>query len=286
MDAIPVPLHKFSDVRVDLVGPWPHTAEGHTHLLTAVDRTKRWAEAIPLQSKTAQVVANSFVANWVSRFGVPITITTDQGTRCRVAVYVQRPGCQAHADYCLPTSVQQHSRVLPPAAKGSTTCQVQRSRLAGALPWVLLGLCAAPKEEAGVSAAEATYGHSLMLPSQLQPPSHTPQAAPAIVDIPSTVKPAREAEKAQEVGVQEASHIYVHEGAVTGPLDATYCLLVKEQKKMLLEIGDERTWVSVDRLKPKRGQDSGGGAATPMWPSAQVLEDFIFYIEYGSFVLS
>ena len=141
----------------------------------------------------------------------------------------------------------------------------------------MLGLCAAPKEEAGVSAAEATYGHSLMLPSQLQPPSHTPQAAPAIVDIPSTVKPAREAEKAQEVGVQEASHIYVHEGAVTGPLDATYCLLVKEQKKMLLEIGDERTWVSVDRLKPKRGQDSGGGAATPMWPSAQVLEDFIFY---------
>ena len=44
------------------------------------------------------------------------------------------------------------------------------------LPWVLLGLCAAPKEEAGVSAAEATYGHSLVLPSQLQQPSCAPQA--------------------------------------------------------------------------------------------------------------
>ena len=41
MDAIPVPLHKFSNVHVDLVGPWPHSAEGHTHLLTVVDITTR-----------------------------------------------------------------------------------------------------------------------------------------------------------------------------------------------------------------------------------------------------
>ena len=73
MEAIPVPLHKFSHVHVDLVGPWPRPAEGHTLLLTVVDRTARWAEA--------QVVADSFVANWVAFFGVPATITTDQGTQ-------------------------------------------------------------------------------------------------------------------------------------------------------------------------------------------------------------
>ena len=62
--------------------------------------------------------------------------------------------------------------------------------------------------------AEVTYGHWLVLPSQLQPPPRAPQSAPAKVDIPSMVKPAREAGKAREVGVQEASHVYVHEGAV------------------------------------------------------------------------
>ena len=36
MDAIPVPLHKFSHMHVDLVGPRPRAAEGHTHLLTVV----------------------------------------------------------------------------------------------------------------------------------------------------------------------------------------------------------------------------------------------------------
>ena len=30
---------------------------------------------------TAQVVADSFVANWVARFSVPATITADQGTQ-------------------------------------------------------------------------------------------------------------------------------------------------------------------------------------------------------------
>ena len=121
------------------------------------------------------------------------------------------------------------------------------------LTWVLLGLRAAPKEEAGVSAAEATYGHSLVLPSQLQLPPRAPQRPPEKVDIPSTVKPAREAEKVQEVGVQEASHVYVRVGAVTGPLDATYRgpyrVLVRERKKLLLAVEATWQWVSVDRLK-------------------------------------
>ena len=129
---------------------------------------------------------------------------------------------------------------------------------------MLLGLPAAPKEEAGVSAgvsaAKPTYGLSLVLPSQLQPPPRALQAAPAKVDMPSMVRPAREVEKAQAVGMQEASHVYVREGAVKGPLDATYHgpyrVLVIERKKLLLEICATRTWVSVDCLKLHLGVKS------------------------------
>ena len=134
-------------------------------------------------------------------------------------------------------------------------------------PWVMLGLRAAPKEEAGVLAAEATYGHSLVLPSQLQPPPRVPQAAPAKMEIPSTTKPSKEAEKKREVGVQEATHVYVPEGAVIGPLDATYrgpyCVMVRERKKLLLEISAARTWVSVDRLKPHVGAKTPEAAQPP-----------------------
>ena len=68
-----------------------------------------------------------------------------------------------------------------------------------------------------------------------------PQAPPEKVDIPSTVRPATKAEKVQELGVQEASHVYMRVGAVIGLLDATYRspyrVMVRERKKLLLEVG-------------------------------------------------
>ena len=39
---------KFAHVHVDLVGPLPVSAGGHTHLLTVVDRLTCWPEAIPI----------------------------------------------------------------------------------------------------------------------------------------------------------------------------------------------------------------------------------------------
>ena len=69
------------------------------------------------------------------------------------------------------------------------------------------------------------------------------------------------------MGVQEASHVYMRVGAVTGLLDAMYLgpypVLVRERKKLLLEIGATRTWVSVDRLKPHVGAKTLEAAQPP-----------------------
>jgi Integrase zinc binding domain len=72
---IAVPTKRFSHVHIDLVGPLPVSAEGFSHLLTAVDCSTRWAEALPLKATTAADCADAFVAGWVSRFGIPDTIT-------------------------------------------------------------------------------------------------------------------------------------------------------------------------------------------------------------------
>ena len=84
--------------------------------------------------------------------------------------------------------------------------------------------------------------------------------------------------KAREVGVQEASHVYVREGAVIRPLDAMYRgpyhVLVWERKKNLLEIGATWTWVSVDCCSSEAEHGCGGpsgSTAASTWTPAQVL---------------
>ena len=103
--------------------------------------------------------------------------------------------------------------------------------------------------------------HQLRLPSQLQPPPRTPQAAPTKVVIPSTVKPAKEAEKAREVGVPRVCAR--RGGHRTAGRHVLRPILVRERKKLLLEIGATRMWVSVDRLKPHAGVKTPTAAQLP-----------------------
>jgi hypothetical protein len=72
---IAVPLTRFSHLHLDLVGPLPTSAEGYNHLLTIVDRSTRWCEAVPLRNTTAEDCAAALVAGWVTRIGVPALLT-------------------------------------------------------------------------------------------------------------------------------------------------------------------------------------------------------------------
>ncbi|XP_050703221.1 uncharacterized protein YagA-like [Eriocheir sinensis] len=71
---------RLEHVHVDLVGPLPHS-NGYKYLLTCVDRFTRWPEAVPVEDITTDTIARAFVNTWVSRFGTPLSLTSDRGSQ-------------------------------------------------------------------------------------------------------------------------------------------------------------------------------------------------------------
>jgi hypothetical protein len=167
-----VPAKRFNHVHIDLVGPLPVAKDGSTYLLTMVDRTTRWLEAVPLRSMEAAACANAFIGTWVACYGVPAVVTTDRGRQFTSGVWVAL--CQRlNFDHITTTSngmIERTHRQLKDAL---------RSRLAGPqwpehLPWLLMGLRAAPKEESALSSTELVFGAPLTLPGHLLSTPETP----------------------------------------------------------------------------------------------------------------
>ena len=64
---------------VDLVGPLPESAKGDKYVLTMQDGFSKFAVAYPIPCKEAAVVANQLIEGWLTKYGCPTRIHTDQG---------------------------------------------------------------------------------------------------------------------------------------------------------------------------------------------------------------
>lgn len=74
------PDSRFRHVHMDIIGPLP-ICEGFRYCLTLIDRFSLWPEAIPLKNIEAATVCRAFFDCWISRFGSPETLSTDQGSQ-------------------------------------------------------------------------------------------------------------------------------------------------------------------------------------------------------------
>ena len=54
-----------------------------------IERFSRWPEAVPLPDMLEETVAKAFCECWISRFGVPETITTDQGRQFESELFTE-----------------------------------------------------------------------------------------------------------------------------------------------------------------------------------------------------
>ena len=71
----------FRGWAIDLIGQiYPPSSKGHKFILVATDYFTKWVEAIPLKKVTSANMIDFVKEHIVYRFGIPQTITTDQGT--------------------------------------------------------------------------------------------------------------------------------------------------------------------------------------------------------------
>ncbi|GFW85400.1 retrovirus-related Pol polyprotein from transposon 412 [Trichonephila clavipes] len=60
-------------------GPLPRTASGNKYLLVVMDYFTKWPEVYPIPDQEAPTVAEAVVQHWISRYGVPLQLHSDQG---------------------------------------------------------------------------------------------------------------------------------------------------------------------------------------------------------------
>jgi hypothetical protein len=259
-------LYRFSHIHADLVGPLP-VSKGFTYLFTINDRTSRWPEAIPIAPTTTVDCANSLFQGWVSRFGVPAVITSDRGTQFTSSLW---------AALCSLLNIQHNQTAYHPQSNGMVEHfhrrlkDALRAHCAAAnwvdhLPWVLVGLRVAAREDDGSTPAQAVFSEQLILPGQfldspelpskifLEQFSKTLSAAEHTATRHNAAAARRplpllpdDLARAPMVFVRRDGHVLLLQ-----PLyDSPYAVICRSLHHFTLRIADKEDKVSTLRLKP------------------------------------
>ncbi|UYV70460.1 hypothetical protein LAZ67_7003079 [Cordylochernes scorpioides] len=262
----PLPSTRFEHVHLDLIGPLPHS-ENCTHILTAIDRYSKWPEAFPISDKTAISVAKAFFRGWISRFGVPATITTDQGREFESHLFKDL------------TSLIGTNRIRTtaynPAANGLVERlhrQIKAAIMASgntinwidALPLVLLGIRTSYKEDLKCTAAEMVFGTTLNLPADLLTNSEFKNPDPSnfatqLKNYMSRIRPQPTRRTNQNnifshKDLDTCSHVFVRKDfvkrALSPPYEGPFPVVSRSSKTFTVKINDQNKVISVNRLKP------------------------------------
>ena len=214
---------------------------------------------------TVEECAKVLLRSWIPIFRVPAVITSDRGAQftssvwsalCKFLGIVHSPTTSFHP--------QSNGIVERFQLKVSL-----RSRLAGSdwfhhLPLVLLGLQSVPREDSAISASEALFGSSLVLPEEFLdspelPSSEYLRRIQSILKNNPLIGPHHSSSsdwKPDRIpsSLTSCSHVFIREDTSKPPLSllykGPYLVLFKYPKYFLVQIGSKSDSVSVDRLKP------------------------------------
>ncbi|GBM58377.1 Transposon Ty3-G Gag-Pol polyprotein [Araneus ventricosus] len=260
------PDARFSHIHLDYIGPLP-ISEGKKYCLTIIDRFTRWSEVIPTVDMTAETTAHALVHGWISRFGTPLTITTDQGRYFKSTLFRELTNMIG--------SHRIHSASYHPQSNGmierlhrhlkSSLMAHENLKWTETLPVVLLGLRTAIKRDLNATSSQLVYGTTLRLPSNLLRDDSivnataTPTYVFNLILMMRKLNPTNPTYHGNDKffvnpSLKSCSHVFLRIDKVRPPLTPPYSgpHIVKSRtdKNLVIDLNGRNVTVTIDRCKP------------------------------------
>lgn len=160
LQAFPLPNNRFDHIHVDVIGPLPPSKGGFEFAFTIIDRYSCMPMAIPLKKATATATLGQLIKSWIAIFGLPITITSDQGSIFKSAEwknFVEKFQIQHNFTTAYHPRANGIVERMHRTLKESLTAANKRDWSA-TLPWTLLQMRNAKGDDIDYSPTDVTFG--------------------------------------------------------------------------------------------------------------------------------
>lgn len=263
--SFPVPKCRFEHLHIDIVGPFP-PSRGNSYILTMVERFTRWPEAIPIADTSAETVARTLFQNYICRFGVPLSVTTDQGAQFESNLFREFAKFlgfnRIHSTSYHPQSngmVERFHRTL----KTALLARANSIHWYDELPVILLGFRTLPRQDLQCSSADLLYGQNLRLPGSFFLKPHFDVNTPNFIakihshfDNLTFNEPRRSYLRKTFVSpdLSTCDYVFVRQDRIkkcfTPLFQGPFRVVARTDKVITVFIRDKNVTLSLDRVKP------------------------------------
>lgn len=258
---------RLEHVHIDIMGPLP-PSNGNQYVVTMMHRIMRWPEAIPVSNISAESIAKVFLQNWVSRFGAPAQVTTDQGRQFEAVLFNSFISFCGSWHICTTVyhpqangQVERWHRTLKTAIMAYST-----EHWTEILPFVLFGLRSAINNETGVSLAQLTFGTHLRLLGEFFTNDNTKrykitdaheyvqQLSMTIRQFTGQVTSSQKSSVYIPTELSDCSHVFVRvdtpHKSLKPPYTRPHQVLERNEMTVKIEINGRISCISINRVRP------------------------------------